>query len=103
MSLSACKHDPVSEGEACDFSGVTYENYIRYVMEDKCLGCHITNSIPPALDSYSNVKSVVDDGRIPKVLTGEPGYPLMPYQSSKLPDCMIANIVSWIEDGTPEQ
>lgn len=103
VGLNSCKHDPGPPIPDCDVTGVTYENYVKYLIEDKCLGCHITNSIEPYQDTYVDVMVIVNDGRLKNVLTGSNGYPLMPYQTEGLPACTIDNIFEWIDNGAPEQ
>lgn len=100
--LCSCRHEAGPPIPDCGVTGVTYENYVKYLIEDKCLGCHVTNSIEPYQDTYSDVMVIVNDGRLKNVLTGANGYPLMPYQSEQLPDCTVNNIFQWIDNGAPE-
>lgn len=100
--IASCKHEPGPPVPNCKVTGVTYENYVKYVVEDKCLGCHTNNSIQPYQDTYLQMQVIANDGRLKNVLLGTQGYPRMPYQSDPLPDCMIENIISWIDNGAPE-
>jgi len=100
--LFSCKHEPDSATVDCEVVGVTYENYVKFVIEDKCLGCHTNNSILPYQDTYSQVQAIANDGRLKNVLLGTEGYPIMPFQTEGLPDCTINNIISWIDNGAPE-
>jgi hypothetical protein len=101
--LTSCKHEEGEPVSDCKVSGVTYENYVKYIIDDKCLGCHINNSLEPYQDNYSLIMVIVNDGRLKNVLTGSNGYQLMPYQTKGLPDCEVENIISWIDNGAPEQ
>src|SRR5688572_27276681 len=103
IGLYSCKHDPGPSIPDCEVTGVTYENYMKYLVEKKCISCHITNSIEPYLDTYADVMVIVNDGRLKNVLTGSNGYPLMPYQTEGLSDCTINNVNQWIDNGAPEQ
>ncbi len=98
----SCKHEPNLPAKDCKVIGVTYENYVKFVIEDKCLGCHTNNSIIPYQDSYSQVQAIALDGRLKNVLLGTQGYPIMPYQTTGLDPCVIDNIISWIDNGAPE-
>lgn len=101
-SFTSCKHDVDEVAPDCKVSGVTYENYIKYTISSKCLGCHTAGSIQPYMNTYAQVMVVVNDGRLKEVLTGAPGVMQMPYNSEPLPDCQVDNIVSWVDNGAPE-
>lgn len=102
LDLASCKHDVNDIAPDCTVEGVTYENYIKYTIESKCLGCHTSGSIEPYLNTYSQVMVIVNDGRLKEVLGGNPNVMQMPYNSEPLPDCQVNNIISWVDSGAPE-
>jgi hypothetical protein len=55
-----------------------------------------------SLEGYNNVVNIADDGRLLGVVRHEAGYPAMPKNSPKLPDCDIRQLEIWIENGTPQ-
>ena len=102
FGITGCKHDVEEIAPDCKVSGVTYENYIKYTISSKCLGCHTAGSIQPYMNTYAQVMVIVNDGRLKEVLTGAPGVMQMPYNSEPLPDCQVQNIVTWVDNGAPE-
>ncbi len=88
----------------CDTTAVTFSQDIFPIIQNKCLGCHGANSIngnpPVKLDTYTNIKLEVDNGRFLGSITGDPNYVKMPPSSSLL-QCEIDKIKKWINNGAP--
>lgn len=86
----------------CDTTGITYTADIQALVNTSCAlsGCHdaATASGSYALNSYANVKVIADNGRFLATITSG----TMPKNASKLDDCSISKVRSWIRDGAPE-
>lgn len=86
----------------CDTTAVTYTSTINAITATSCAvtGCH-TGVAPSAglfLNTYEQVKSIADDGRLlQKVIIERSMPPVGP-----LPDCERAAIEDWINAGAPE-
>lgn len=90
--------------EDCDTSIVTWEQPIRDILATHCVACHNEDLAYNGVrhDVYELVLLVVNDGRLDGVVNHLPGYPQMPYQRPKLPDCELLLINIWLEQGAPE-
>ncbi len=89
--------------EECDTLNVTLSADFLPILESICYDCHSQASLrsPYLLEGYDNLKIMVDNGRLQKALHHTGRYP-MPKFRDKLPDCDIAKIDAWIDDGAPE-
>jgi hypothetical protein len=87
----------------CDTSNVTYSGTIASIIQTNCLGCHGSAGTGGGifLNSYSTVKSQVDNGRLWGAINWQPGFSQMPNNGSKLSDCDITLIGIWIQQGAP--
>lgn len=88
---------------ACDTSAVSYKNDVLPIISGNCYSCHSGDASSGSgykLDSYAGLKAM--SGVLVQVLQQDPGYPPMPRGGSKLSDCNIAKIRSWVRSGTPD-
>ncbi len=90
--------------EECDTLNITYTSIVSTTIQKHCLGCHNDNNSLGglSLQGYNKVVPVANDGRLLGTVRHEAGYPAMPKNSSKLPDCKILQLEIWTENGTPQ-
>ncbi len=88
-------------------SPVIYDGAISKILNDNCVTCH--NTLNPhgnaILDSYSNVKTQVDNGQLLGSIlhtSGFTGSKAMP-PSGSLDDCSINAIKKWISIQSPQK
>jgi hypothetical protein len=89
------------EINTCDTIAVSYMTDIVPILQNNCYGCH--GSVAPSgnimLNSFTGVSTVAENGRLVGAVTHSTGYESMPQNQDKLPDCDIANIVGWVNQG----
>lgn len=93
--------DPNAGG--CNTEDVSFGTDVVPVIDNNCIGCHSGPSPQGGvlLESYTNVKSVVNSGQLEGAITWAAGYTPMPYNQAQLDQCTIDKIKSWIDDGAP--
>lgn len=84
----------------CDLSNITYENSIKFIIANNCLGCHSASSKFGGIDlnTKTNCKNVINDGRLIPSIEHIIGYSAMP-QGGKLSQCDIDRIKTWSSEG----
>lgn len=92
-----------NECSECD-SIVTYSLTIAPIIESYCLGCHSGSGPSGGIDlsDYIGVADVAENGSLYGAVNHEAGYEPMPYGGSWLLQCQIDQILTWIENGFPE-
>jgi Planctomycete cytochrome C/Cytochrome C oxidase, cbb3-type, subunit III len=87
---------------SCDPSKFTYAAIVQPIITNQCVGCHKPGSLGGNIDlsTYSLVKVQVDNGKLLGSITHAVGYAPMP-QGTKLSDCQITQIKTWIDSGAP--
>ncbi|HYH14250.1 MAG TPA: hypothetical protein VD794_03460 [Flavisolibacter sp.] len=88
----------------CNTSDMKFSADIVPILQSNCYACHsnANQSISGInLEGYSNVKARVDDGRLVGAITHASGFSPMPQGGSKLSDCNINKIKSWVASGAP--
>ncbi len=90
---------------ACDSTNTTY-TAVKQILENNCYNCHATaNAVNFAngiiLDNYSSVNNWVDttSGSSGGTLLVDVMNGRMPKGRSKLTDCEVSKITSWIRNG----
>jgi len=111
-AVSSCYYDNEEDlfpenGGGCDTSQVTYSLSIVPIIRDNCLTCHGNTAAPIfgsniKLEDYSGIKAKVDEHRLLGAISHQSGYVAMPLNDSKLDDCKINTIRSWINAGAPD-
>ena len=101
------KEDMFPISETCDTMNVSYSETIVPIITTYCLGCHSNTSAPligdnNRLEDYSDLKDYIENGSFWGSLNGEPAYEQMPFNGSKLDDCTLLKVKSWIDKGYPE-
>lgn len=83
---------------------VTYDLNIKKILDNNCTVCHNPVDLRGGvdLDSYSELKSYVDNGLLLGVINHDPGFSTMPRNSPKLSQDVIDLITNWVNDGAPE-
>jgi len=105
--LSSCYYDKeelLYGIETCDTLNVKFSVQITNTISVHCLSCHGGNASAGAgirLETYDEVKAQAVTGTLLKVISHVPGYSFMPKGGTKLPECRIAEIRTWIRNGTP--
>lgn len=105
-SLNSCyydKADLIYPDSACDTTAVTYSTSVLPVLSSNCINCHGggTPSAGISLDTYTNVKLQVDNGRLWGAVSHSPNFSPMPKNSNKLNVCSVEKIRLWIAAGAP--
>lgn len=99
----SCSKDTTSA--TCDTASMSYANNIAPIMSSSCAtsGCHTTSSKAGGYDlsNWAGVKASVTAGRLYGSIAQSSGFKSMPQGGSKLSDCNIAKIKSWIDAGAP--
>lgn len=87
----------------CDSSNVTYTSKIRSLASTWCVSCHnsITLSGGFSLETYDEMVTCADGGRLIGALRHEAGYEPMP-KNAMLPQCGINLFRIWINNGKPQ-
>lgn len=99
----ACKYnnEEMLYGNKCDTSNVKYSVQIIATLTANCTVCHTgTFALGSVrLDTYTHVRTVALNGRLLGAVSHAPGFTPMPYLSTKLSECRIAEIRTWIKEG----
>ncbi len=102
FSVAACSYDNLEEYYneiSCDTLDVTFVGTIYPIIERNCLGCHYNgNSTGVELETYNDIKSLVDNGRLIGAIHHDPGFSPMP-QGGKLDNCTLLKFDIWVADG----
>lgn len=87
--------------EECTPTDISYSDFIAVLFSTSCNGCHSATAASGGiiLDSYVEVKSVVDAGRLYGAVNWNEGFSPMPQNQNQLDSCSIAKIKTWIDEG----
>jgi hypothetical protein len=87
----------------CDTSKVTYRTSIEPILRKNCYECHAINIATAGiiLEGYDNLILRVNSGRFPGAVNHLDGYVPMPKDRGMLPECDLAKINIWLNDGAP--
>jgi mono/diheme cytochrome c family protein len=108
-SLTSCYYDkrdlispPSLSTTSCDTVNVTYTNQVKSVLSGACTGCHQGGggSGGVVLDTYTGIQAC-GTARLLGSIKHQSPYSAMPQGGTKLPDCQIAVIEKWIQNGAP--
>lgn len=94
----------------CDTTAITFSGNILPIMDAYCTGCHDHTSPSGSIDltayngtgSFDGISDVAADGRLVGAVTGAAGYSFMPSGGMPLPDCLIEQIMTWVDEGYPD-
>lgn len=91
----------VCDNGGCDTLNVTYSNQVTQVIGSYCKGCH-SGTVPSGnilLTDYTQVKTMVQSGRLICAIEHVSGCSPMPKNGNKLDACKIAMIKKWQQSG----
>jgi type 1 fimbria pilin len=88
----------------CDDTVVTFSGTVNTILQP-CLTCHSNSDASSSgngikLQDYSDVMIVVNNGKMMGAVNHSSGYAPMPDGGGKLPDCEIAQLQKWIDNGS---
>lgn len=83
----------------CDTTIFTFSGAVNPIIDQHCVGCHNASlsSGGVRLDTYEYIAAIASDGRLIGTITHTDGFPKMPFNGNKLPDCKITQIKKWID------
>ena len=94
---------PPGNGNNCDTVNMEYLADVVPILQNNCYRCHGSNSnsgsLGIVLEGYNNIKPYAESGTLIGVITHAQGFVPMPQDASKLSDCNINKIRSWIANG----
>ena len=92
-----------SGAAGCDTTNVRYSTDVVPILQANCYECHGNSSNSGSggiiLEGYSRLQTWATNGYLLGTITHAPGYVAMPYLRPQLPDCEIAKIRAWINQG----
>jgi len=86
--------------QPCDLSNVTYSGVVGPIIQNNCKGCH-SGTNPSGnlrLESYSDVKTIANNGKLIGVINAQTGYTQMP-PGTPLNSCRKDQITLWVNNG----
>lgn len=105
ITLAGCyydKEDLLYPAGSCDTSNSTYSSAVQPAFQIYgCIGCH-SGSAPSGnilLNSYADVKTYAQNGKLYGSITHTSGYVAMPQGGNKMSTCDINKIKAWIDAG----
>ncbi len=105
--LAGCDYDTEEDlfpDRKCETENISYLSDVLPILELNCIVCHsqLVAEAGIILEGYDNLKFWVDNGRVQGSIKQEVGFVPMPPLGYELSDCEIDKILSWIEQGAPE-
>jgi uncharacterized membrane protein len=103
--MSGCYYDIESNlypnGQICDSLAISYSLNVAPIISSRCLGCHsiTANQGNIKLETYTQVKTKVDDGKLGCSINHQAGCSSMPKNAGQLPPCELKAINVWISEG----
>ena len=87
----------------CITIDVRYSVEIVDILNRNCYVCHdqIARTGNIVLEGYDNLFPVVQRGQLAGAIQHLAGFSAMPQNAPALPECDINKILSWINDGSP--
>lgn len=104
--LQGAKNLTCTPQGSCNTTNVSFAATVVPILETGCLGCHGAEVYQIAgdginLSGYDAVKVVAQNGKLFGSINHSSGFSPMPKGGSKLPNCQINQIKSWIDAGAP--
>jgi len=87
----------------CSTAAVTYAGTVLPIIQDRCDGCHGPNNPQGGLDfsTWNDLNAVAADGRLALAIQHQTGAEPMPPSGPSLSQCRIDQILTWVQDGAP--
>lgn len=96
---------PQDTTAVCDTTDVSYSATVKPIVAANCatVGCHAGSPAPGGynFETHAGLLVTVTNGRLMGSIRHESGYSAMPKNASKMPDCDINQIASWVNAGAP--
>lgn len=88
---------------SCVTTNMSYNNHIKPILAS-CVSCHKSGNVSGgvSLDTYQGVKSSVAGGKLLGSISWTAGSKTMPPGGTKMSDCNIKKVKSWIDAGSPD-
>ncbi len=88
----------------CDDTVVTFSGTVTTILQ-VCLTCHSNSAASSSgngikLQDYNDIMIIVNNGRLIGAVNHLNGFVPMPDGGGKLPDCEIAQLQKWIDNGS---
>ena len=107
--LSSCYYDNEEElypPVTCDTVDMSLQTDVEPILDRNCYRCHSVANGPLnggiILEGHSELIKYVNSGQLLGAIKRESGFSPMPKDASKLNNCDIAKIESWVLDGAPD-
>lgn len=106
--ISACNYQneeelfvKSDENGLCEYESVKLDEVNAVLTNYGCIACHNNSSASGNinLEGHSNLKIVVENEKLLGTIKHEIGYSKMPQGASKMSDCDIKLIETWIQEG----
>lgn len=108
LSISSCYYDKEEllyglPGDCPTKTNVSYSINIVPLFQQKCYGCHTSNSPSGgiAMGSYDKDMALAKTGKLYGSIAHTLGYSPMPKGSPKMTTCQIASVKAWIDANYP--
>ena len=103
ISCTYENEEDLLEDFQCDTTSIVYGD-LTNIFTGICANCHneTLNYKGIKMNSYENVKTSVNTGRVWRAINHEDGIRPMPDGLPKLSDCELDKIGAWINAGMPE-
>jgi hypothetical protein len=104
IAVTGCFYDSEEElyGVNCNTTNVSFSTTVNTLLQQHgCLGCHsgVGASGNVNLQGHANVKNVAESGRLYGAISHSAGFKPMPQGGTKMSECEIKKIKSWIDAG----
>jgi hypothetical protein len=101
--LQGAKNLTCDEG-GCNTDNVTYSGTIAPFLQNTCNGCHSGSSAGAGiqLNTYAGVRTVALNGRLVGAVSHSSGFVPMPQGGTKINDCRISQITTWVNAGAQQ-
>ena len=110
MVQSSCYYDKSDQlypfSTTCDTTTVTYSKVVQPILNTQCYSCHSTANAPGFaigidLEDYNTLKTYASNGKLVCDIEHDGGCNAMPLTGSKIDQCYISEITSWVVTGAP--
>lgn len=87
----------------CNTEAVSFEREIRPILANNCLVCHseAANLGNVTLQKHEDIIPYIQNGSLLGSIRHDAGFAPMPENTSRINNCSISQIESWIEAGAP--
>jgi hypothetical protein len=106
LSMNSCYYDKeevLYPQTVCDTAVITYSQTIAPIISSFCNSCHggTTPSAGIKLDTYTDAKMQVTNGRLWGAVSHATNYSPMPKNAPQLNACNLSKIRKWLDAGAP--